>query len=363
MHIINVNIENSYNIYVGISIDLIGNHIKKNLNPKKVIVVYDHKLQNLYLPKLNSSLLQEGFTVLSVPFVSSEQNKTLQNAFDLCNNILNCKIDKSTVIVALGGGVVGDVVGFCASILLRGLPYVHVPTTLLAQVDSSIGGKTGVNTILGKNLIGTIYQPSAVFIDVTTLQSLSAKDILSGYGECLKYALLFNKEYFYQLNSINLTNLSHEQIVDIIVKSCSYKSEIIALDVDESKGYRHLLNLGHTFAHALESLNNYNENLSHGEAVALGCLLALKFSNFLGLCKTELIHDLENHLQNKLFRCTISSVVPKFNINNMLNFMMQDKKNHKGFLRMILFKDIGNCYVDNNVNIQSLHDFLIKETI
>lgn len=361
MNPINIPCSKPYNIYISNTKNL-PDILIPYLKNKKVIIIADDKLKNTYVSTFLKILnaLPCDYSIFYIEAL--EKNKNYNTALKLCTKILQEKPDINSAIIALGGGLVGDIAGFCAAITLRGLPFFQIPTTLLAQVDSAIGGKNGVNTAYGKNTLGVIYQPKAVFIDTNTLASLPNRVLLAGYAECLKYALLFSQDHFnYLHNNIHLLhNKDANYLQNIIYESCVYKSQIIAKDEDEKKGIRYLLNLGHTFAHALELYNNYRASLQHGEAVAIGMLLAFKFSDFLGY-KNSQVQILEEHLQLAKLPSKISAVVKPKDCDYFISLMMKDKKNIANQITFILSYNIGNCFVAKNVALTDLKNFLTKE--
>ena len=361
MNSINVHCSKPYNIYISNTRNL-PDVLVQYLKNKKVIIIADNKLKNTYVPTFLKILnnLPCSYSIFYIEAL--EKNKNYNTALKLCTKILQEKPDINRVILALGGGLVGDIAGFCAAITLRGLPFFQIPTTLLAQVDSAIGGKNGVNTEYGKNTLGVIYQPKAVFIDTNALSTLPSRILLAGYAECLKYALLFSQDYFNYLHeNIHLLHSKDSNYLqNIIYESCVYKSQIIAKDEDEKKGIRYLLNLGHTFAHALELYNDYKASLQHGEAVAIGMLLAFKFSNFLGYNNPH-IQILEEHLQQAKLPYKLASVVKAEDCDYLISLMMKDKKNIAKQITFILSYNIGNCFVAKDVALTDLKKFLTKE--
>ena len=263
--------ENSYPIYIEENIvSEIGNIIGKIGSFSKYILVTDSNVAKFYLKDVENSLkiLQKPFK--SIILRPGEKTKSFNNLNYLLEKILQNKIDRNSVVIALGGGVIGDLVGFAASIVLRGLPYIQIPTTLLAQVDSSVGGKTGINSIYGKNLIGSFKQPIAVISSINMLNSLQKREINSGYAEILKYSLIADKNFFKWLldNGKDIIKLQPKNCIKAIKKSCEIKSDIVSMDEKES-GIRAFLNLGHTFGHSIESITNYSKKINHGEAVLL----------------------------------------------------------------------------------------------
>ena len=362
---IKVNVKNPYKIYLQTSLSQnVASLIKLYTNEQKIIVITDENLKQSHLPEFIKSLKKQGFKPVIFMVKATEKNKSMKTVNNLCNKILKLSINKKTPIIALGGGIIGDVAGFCASILYRGLPFFQIPSTLLSMVDSSVGGKCGVNTKYGKNTIGAFYQPSAVFIDVSLLDTLSDRDYKSGYAECVKYALLFSENYFNYLSNHEALFIAknHDYLTNIIKNSCGFKAKVVEEDELETKDVRYLLNLGHTFAHALETYNNYKSDLTHGEAVSIGILLAFRLSSFLNLTKIENYDRIKLHLQKIGLPTDIKQVIRKIKSTHLINLMRGDKKNANNLLTLILAENIGTCIVNRNVNVEILKEFF-KEVL
>ena len=276
--------------------------------------------------------------------------------------LLEEKTERADVIIALGGGVIGDLVGFAAAILRRGVNFVQIPTSLLAQVDSSVGGKTGINTSQGKNLVGAFHQPSLVLADVEVLNTLQKRDFLSGYGEVVKYGLLGSEDFFVWLerNGPALVSGDITARLEAVRMSCQIKVDIVAKDETE-QGDRALLNLGHTFSHALEAATGYSNRLMHGEGVAIGCVLAFELSARLGLCPQEAPSRVRAHLQKMGMKTEISDIKGSLPAAaELLLIMAQDKKVVDGKLNFILVNDIGKSFmtsdIDKDTILSVLHD-------
>lgn len=362
---IKVNVKNPYEIYLETSLsNHVSSLIKLYTNEQKIVIIVDEVLKQNHLPKFIKSLKKQGFKPNILLLKASEKNKSMKSVNNLCNKILKLSINKNTPIIAFGGGIIGDIAGFCASILYRGLPFFQIPSTLLAMVDSSVGGKCGVNTKYGKNTIGSFYQPNAVFIDVSLLETLSERDYKSGYAECLKYALLFSENYFNYLDAHDKLFLTknHDYLTNIIKNSCGFKAKVVEEDELETKDIRYLLNLGHTFAHAFETYNKYKPNLTHGEAVAIGLLLAFRLSNFLNLTQIENYDKIKHHIDKIGLPSNIKQVIKKIKPADIINLMKGDKKNASNTLTLILAESIGKCVVNRTVNIETLKEFF-KEVL
>jgi 3-dehydroquinate synthase len=276
--------------------------------------------------------------------------------------LLEQKIERNDVVIALGGGVIGDLVGFAAAVLRRGVRFVQVPTSLLAQVDSSVGGKTGINAPQGKNLIGAFHQPSLVLADTEVLSTLRERDYLAGYGEVVKYGLLGDSEFFQWLES-NASRAAGGDLaarVAIVKRSCEMKAEIVVRDETE-QGDRALLNLGHTFCHALEAATGYGDRLLHGEGVAIGCALAFEVSARLGMCSQEDPSRVRAHMKNMKMKVDLSDIDGELpNADALIELMGQDKKVINGQINFIMARGIGAAFVTRDVPLDVVRDVLAE---
>ena len=349
-----------YSIFLRHNIfDHIAKFHKKNYLDCKAIIITDDTVQKYYLKKLINKFSTQGINLKSYCTLSGERSKSFKNIEFLAEKIIKNGVNRNDIIYALGGGIVGDLAGFLSSIMLRGIKYIQIPTTLLSQVDSSVGGKTGINSKLGKNLIGTFYQPSAVFIDPNTLNTLPKKEFLAGYAEVVKYGLINDKIFFNWLNRNIKENLSlvPKNIIKIISTCLKKKAEIVKLDEKERKT-RMLLNLGHTFAHALE--NELNYNIRHGEAVAVGMLMAMKLSCNLGYSTKKDYITLEDHLKRAKLPTKLENLSKnkKWISKDIVKKMHTDKKSHKGDIQFILCKGIGYAFIKQNID-----KTIVKKTI
>ena len=319
---------------------------------QKVVIITDTNVSNFHLETLENSFSASGIDYSSLTLPPGETTKSwtfLQKTIDF---LLKEKIERADVIIALGGGVIGDLVGFAAAILRRGVRFVQVPTSLLAQVDSSVGGKTGINTSNGKNLVGAFHQPSLVLADVDVLNTLQQRDFMSGYGEIVKYGLLGNAKFFTWLEKNGPAIFAGDTAVRIeaIRMSCQIKVDIVVRDETE-QGDRALLNLGHTFGHALEAATGYSNQLLHGEGVAIGCVLAFELSARLGFCSQESPSRVRSHLRKMGMKTDISEINGSLPESEALLLLMaQDKKVVDGKLNFILAKDIGRSFVTPDVD-------------
>jgi 3-dehydroquinate synthase len=340
----------SYDILIGQGIiDAAGAAVNGRLGPRRCIVLTDDNVAPLYFNRLHKSLSLAGHEVLpAIILPAGEQTKSMAFLQTVLSELFAREADRKTLLIALGGGVIGDLTGFAASILLRGIDFIQVPTTLLSQVDSSVGGKTGINSSYGKNTIGTFYQPRLVISDVTTLATLPQRQLASGYAEVVKYGLIQAPLFFDWccLNAPTLLDGKPEASIEAVSQSCQYKAEIVAKDEKEA-GLRALLNLGHTFGHALESAMGYGDALLHGEAVAIGTVMAFDLSVLLGLCPAPDALRVRQH-----FSLLNLSTTPKpmgCSIDDLLALMYQDKKAVHGKLNLVLVKGIGKAFIAKDV--------------
>ena len=328
--------------------------IFQNRSFKSFHIVTDDVVAPIYLEKFLRTLKGDCHHYI---IESGEKSKNMSALNDLLNKILKDKINRQSVIIALGGGVIGDLAGFAASILMRGVSYIQIPTTLLAQVDSSVGGKTGINTDMGKNLIGSFYHPSAVFIDPLVLQTLPLRELKAGYAEVLKYSFINQPLFFKYLdeNSDLFYELSTEALAEMIFQSVQTKAEIVAQDPFEKTDVRALLNFGHTFGHALETLGKYDGRLLHGEAVALGMRMAIAFSLKLGLCPQDEAEQMMKHMDKMAL---IKNIPFPVTADMILENMRKDKKNKNDNISLILLKGLGKAFKIDDVEPQALSIFL-----
>ena len=333
-----------------------SNNIKFN----KCLIVVDKKV-----PQNNLKILKNRIpckTKLIHLFYSSEKNKNQKSVDKIIEKLLKHNFSRNDCIISLGGGITGDVTGFAASLFKRGIKFINIPTTLLAQVDSSIGGKTGINNSYGKNLVGSFYQPDLVISDVAILKSLSKREIICGYGEILKHALISSKKVFGFLNNykLKILNLDSPYIERAITDSCKIKKIIVQQD-EKEKNLRKILNLGHTFAHAYEAALGYSKKLNHGEAVILGIKSAAKFSVVNKFLPQKKYNQIESHIKILNLPNDIKKYFNKKKIPSILKFMKSDKKNNSSNINLILLKDIGKPVMNANFKIYKIKNFLKKE--
>ena len=331
--------------------------LKKNLaNFNNCLLVIDKKVPTKMINKIIKSIKKKK--IFRYSFSANEKNKNQKIVNDIINILLNKNFSRNDCLIAIGGGITGDVAGFAASIFKRGIQFVNIPTTLLAQVDSSIGGKTGVNTQYGKNLIGSFYQPNLVITDIQFLKSLSKREIICGYGEVLKHSLISNKNFFIFLNKNikKVLNLSTPFIEKAIYKSCKIKKLVVEKDEKET-GLRKILNFGHTFAHAYEVSLGYNKRLNHGEAVILGMKTALYFSLKNSLLKKKEYELIVNHIDN-IGLLPINKFFNSKDSNKILSYMTKDKKNNSSKINLILLKKIGSPIFSKEYTRKNIYLFL-----
>ena len=344
--------ERGYDIHIGGNlIRRAGEYLAPHLRRPRVAVVTDENVAPLHLPVLQSALAEEKIEESHLVLPTGEVTKSWPFYTQTVEWLLEQKIERSDLIVVLGGGVIGDLVGFAAASVRRGVRFVQIPTTLLAQVDSSVGGKTGLNTPQGKNLVGAFYQPSIVLSDISVLASLPPRDFLSGYGEIMKYGLLGNRDFFEWLEQAApcILRQKPEALIKAIKTSCQMKADIVAKDETEA-GERALLNLGHTFCHALEAATGYNARLLHGEGVAIGCALAFDVSARLGLCSQEHSSRIRAHMRTMGLKTDISMIEGDLpDAQALIALMGQDKKTVRGQLTFIMARDIGDAFIARDV--------------
>ena len=359
---VNLN-KNSYPIFLGENHIDIACEIISNLGEfSKIIIITDKNVGKLYLNRIVNSFASKNLNPESIVLPDGEKTKSFFYLKMLIERILKKRIDRNAILIALGGGVIGDLVGLAASLILRGIEYVQIPTTLLAQVDSSVGGKTAINSQFGKNLIGTFKQPKAVISSLNTLKTLDKRDINAGYAEIFKYALIKDKKFFDWLliNGSKVIKLKTSECTYAIEKSCKIKSKIVAED-EKEKGVRALLNLGHTFGHSLESINNYSKKINHGEAVLVGICMALKFSYFMKICKENYFQICEKHFKENNLKYLLNHFKIKTSAKELLKHMEFDKKTKNGTLNFILVSQIGKASIFGLNNKRKVLNFLEKE--
>ena len=356
--------ERSYEVLVGPDLlDGAGARIAPFLKRKRLAVVSDETVWALHGARLNASLEHAGLAVTPVIVAPGEQTKSFEGLADVIDRLLALELDRGDVVVAFGGGVVGDLTGFAAAIYKRGIDFVQIPTTLLAQVDSSVGGKTDIDTSRGKNLVGAFHQPRLVLADLGVLDTLSDREMRAGYSEVIKYGLLGDFGFFEWLEAHGEQVLAREPaaLTAAVARSVEMKAEIVAEDETE-QGRRALLNLGHTFGHALEAETGFGDGLLHGEAVAAGQALAFRFSAMQGFCPTQGATRAAAAIAQAGLPTTLADVAPKpFDADRLVRHMAQDKKAEGGKLTFILARGLGEAFVAKDVDAGAVRAFLNGE--
>ncbi len=338
-----------------------GKEITALAGPRRVAILTDETVAALHLPALREALAAEGIEATALALPAGEATKNWTALGEATEWLLAQKIERKDLVIALGGGVIGDLAGFAAAILRRGVRFVQIPTSLLAQVDSSVGGKTGINSPQGKNLIGAFHQPSLVLADIDVLNTLTPRDFRAGYGEVAKYGLLGDEGFFEWLEG-NATGLASDAALRqrAVRHSVQMKADIVQRDETE-QGDRALLNLGHTFGHALESATGYSDRLLHGEGVAIGCALAFELSAKMGLCSQEAPSRVAAHFAAMGMPSRISDIPGDLPDDEALIALMgQDKKVQDGKLRFILAHGIGRAFVTDAVDPAVLRQVLAQ---
>ncbi len=343
--------ERSYPILIGSDfLNNFGNQLSLLKFPKKIALLSNPTVDSIYGSTIRTSLENSDFHIKQFNIPDGESYKsseTLQSIYDF---LIENDFDRGCGLIVLGGGVVGDIGGFAAATFLRGIPYIQVPTTLLAQVDSSVGGKTAINHPLGKNLIGAFYQPQLVYIDTATLNTLDQRDVAAGLAEVIKYGVIRDNNFFCWLeeNVANLKNRKPESIIYAVRKSCQIKAEIVAADEREGS-VRAYLNYGHTFGHAVEKLSGYGQ-FKHGEAVSIGMLVAAQISAQMGFCS---LHEVQR-LRDLLLAFNLPFDPPDFSLAEYAVAMQRDKKVKQGTLTLVLNRGLGECFLHKVADISSV---------
>ena len=333
----------NYPIYIGKNIlGILPKILKfKFKKVKKISLIIDSNVPKKFEKNLKRQL--KNYQILIIKKKFNEKNKSLFTVNFLLEKLIKNKFSRSDIVICMGGGVAGDVSSLAASLFKRGLNFINIPTTLLAQNDSSIGGKTGINTSQGKNIIGTFYQPKLVLIDIEFLKSLPKREILCGYAEILKHSIIHDRNFFrwLEINTRKILNLDSDNIlIQSITKSLKVKQYYVSKDTNENN-LRMKLNFGHTFAHAIEAKNNYSGKINHGESVLIGMILAVKLSLLKGMCSQVTADKIFNlYLKNDI-KFKINKVIKKKEISKIISLMQNDKKNNDNKINLILLKSIG----------------------
>jgi 3-dehydroquinate synthase len=345
------NFDRSYEILIGENL-LEGIVSELRDLSDRFVIITDRNVERLYGNALLERMRREGIKAHILSFEPGEKSKNLENYNSIMEKLVSSGLDRGSALIALGGGVPGDITGFAASTYMRGIKFIQVPTTLLAMVDSSIGGKTGVNLRAGKNLVGTFHQPEKVFIDTSTLDTLPEEEFTNGLIELVKHALIRNRTLadFIEKNIGTIMKREKGILEEIITESLKIKADIVEKDEKES-GLRMLLNYGHTFGHAFETLSD--SGIAHGEAVAAGMMIAGRLSNRVGKLSGE---ELERH--NGLIEKILEVSIPAFVTEEIMEKMLSDKKARDGKIKFVLLKKVGEAYVDENVPLEIVREVL-----
>ena len=338
---------------------IIGNNILKLLpskidalcpKTKKIALIFDKGVPSKYRKIIQHNLKKYELAIFI--FDANEKTKTLKSVNFFLNKMLTKNFHRSDLVIGIGGGIIGDLTGFVASIYKRGINFINIPTTLLSQVDAAVGGKTGVNSAFGKNLIGSFSQPKLVISDISFLKSLTKKEMVCGYAEILKHSIINDKKFFtwLKLNTKSIFSLDQKKLIFAIKKSCKIKLFFVNQDVNE-KNLRMNLNFGHTFAHAIEVKNNYKKDVTHGEAVLAGMMLATKLSLVNNLCDFKTLTDLKKIYSENNLNYTLKKYSNKKEIVSLIPFLKNDKKNNDEKINFILLKQIGKTTPPNKYKI------------
>lgn len=350
----------AYDIHVGAGLLARAGDLLKPFAKGIVPVVTDSHVAELHLKPLLAVLEQAGITAVPIVMAPGEGSKSFAGLEKLCGALLDLEVDRKGLIVALGGGVIGDLTGFAAGILKRGVAFAQIPTTLLSQVDSSVGGKTAINAAQGKNMVGLFYQPRIVIADTAMLATLPRRELLAGYAEVVKYGALGDADFFNWLEANAVKAMAGEEsaLVKTVAHSCQMKADIVARDERET-GDRALLNLGHTFGHALEAATGFSSRLNHGEGVAIGMALAFRLSVELGLCPGQDAERFIRHLKAVGLPTAIADIPgSRAGADELVAHMAHDKKVADGKLTFILLRGLGQAFVTRDVPLDAVKTVL-----
>jgi 3-dehydroquinate synthase len=350
----------SYGIHVGPGLIDCAGELMRPLAAGGVVVVTDRNVAALHLERLLDSLRAARIDARPIVLEPGEETKSFRGLEQLTGELLTAGLERDGLVLAFGGGVVGDLAGFAAGVLKRGVGFAQMPTTLLAQVDSSVGGKTAINTKEGKNLVGLFHQPRIVIADTALLATLPRRELLAGYAEVAKYGALGDEAFFTWLESCARAALDGDpaHLQQMVAHSCRNKADIVGRDERET-GERALLNLGHTFGHALEAATGYSTRVLHGEAVAIGMVLAFRLSAVLGFASPREAERLENHLRSVSLPAAIGDIPgPRPDAETLLSHMMHDKKSKHGRLTFILARGIGQAFTTSDVPLEAVRNIL-----
>ena len=358
MHTVKVNLgDRSYDIELGTGLDQAGAHLKELGLGRKMALVTNPTIKKIHGQRIVDSLKAAGFLVMSVEVPDGEQYKNLDWANAIYTALLTNGFDRKSALVAFGGGVIGDLTGFAAATFMRGVPFVQVPTTLLAMVDSSVGGKTGVNHPMGKNMIGAFYQPKKVLMDLGVLTTLPKEEFLSGMAEVIKYGVIRDPALFDYLdkNRKKILSLEPDVLTHIIKRSCEIKAEVVSKDEHEG-GLRAILNFGHTVGHAIETAENYT--MRHGEAVAIGMVYASRLAHRTGLCVSSVPERVERLIKSYGLPADLTALSRQLSVTELMYTMQVDKKAEGGKVKFVLPKKIGEVVITKEWDERQLQDLI-----
>ena len=334
---------------------------ENSINFKKCLLLIDKNIPKKYVSKIKKSLSKKNKEIYIFSLRANEANKNQKNINNILEILLNKNFSRKDCLISIGGGITGDIGGFAASIFKRGLMFINLPTTLLSQVDSSVGGKTGINSKHGKNLIGSFYQPNLVISDIDFLKTLPRRELICGYAEILKHSLISSKIFykFLDKNVANILNLKSPYIDESIYESCKIKKFVVEKD-EKEKNKRKILNFGHTFAHAYEASLGYSKKLNHGEAVLLGMKTALKFSLMKKMISKKDYQVILKHYKRVNLPSKITKYFSLKDIDKILSFMIKDKKNNSDKINLVLLKKIGKPIFKKQYSKKKINLFLRK---
>lgn len=343
--------ENSYDIVFSDSFSSLAEELKKINAPEKLLIITDSNVSELYADEVSKTLTESGFTCSVYAFDAGEENKTIDAILGMCGACIENGLDRKSMIIALGGGVTGDMAGFAASIYMRGISFVQIPTTLLSQSDSSVGGKTGIDFMESKNILGAFHQPKLVYINVNTLKTLPQIQFISGMGEVIKHGIIRDKEFyeFIKSNPENIKALDSEILIKMAKRNCEIKASVVEQDEKES-GLRAILNFGHTIGHAVESAMNFK--MTHGECVGLGMIAVCRIAQKRGMIDPETAQDIERVLRSYGFK--VKATLP--DSQTVYTFMQKDKKKALGKLNFVLPTAIGEVVRVSDVTEAEIFD-------
>jgi len=352
--------DRAYDIVIGEALDL-ATLVRPHLARPWTVIVSDRNVAALHLERVQAALAAGGIVTDAVVIDAGETSKSFRGLEELVDRLLELKVERGDAVIALGGGVIGDLVGFAAAILRRGSRFIQMPTTLLAQVDSSVGGKTAINSRQGKNLVGAFHQPVLVAIDLDLLKTLPRRELLAGYAEVAKYGLLGDAPFFAWLEQNHADILAGgASLAHAVATSCRHKARIVAADERET-GERALLNLGHTFGHALEAATGFSQRLLHGEAIAIGMVMAFDLSARLGHCPSADAARTRRHLAAAGLPTETAHIAgPALSVDELWHHMQQDKKASQGNLTFVLARGIGQAFLSRDVRREDVIAILTR---